>query len=49
MSNLSPDKDLNCTEIKIPRRDGKMIPALVLSPKASRSNAHGVLWIRGSG
>lgn len=49
MYNLSPDKDLNCTEIKIPRRDGKIIPALILSPKDGKQNAPGVLWIHGGG
>ena len=49
MYNLSPDKDLNCTEIKIPRRDGRTVPALILSPKVSGSNAPGVLWIHGGG
>ena len=49
MYNLSPDKDLNCTEVKIPRRDGRTVPALILSPKVSGSNAPGVLWIHGGG
>ena len=33
MYKLTPDKEINCKKIKIPRENGKSIPALVLSPK----------------
>ena len=49
MYKLFPDKDLNCIEIKIPRSDGKTMPALVLTPKAGCKNGPGILWIHGGG
>lgn len=51
MYKLTPDKDINCKKIKIPRRDGKMMPALILSPKDKDTGgrAPGVLWIHGGG
>ena len=52
MYKLTPDKDINCKKVKIPRRDGKMMPALVLSPKNKdicSAPAPGILWIHGGG
>lgn len=49
MYKLTPDKEINCTKIKIPGKDGKFVPALVLSPKAELKNAPGILWIHGGG
>lgn len=49
MRSMRPDKEINCISVKIPRRDGKIIPALVLLPKARRRNAPGILWIHGGG
>lgn len=45
MYKLFPDKDLNCVKIKIPRSDGKIMPALVLTPKEGCKNGPGILWI----
>lgn len=52
MYKLTPDKDINCKKIKIPRRDGRMMPALVLSPKNKdicSAPVPGILWIHGGG
>lgn len=49
MYKLFPDKDVNCTQIHIPRRDGKYIPTLVVSPKVRSKNVPGILWIHGGG
>lgn len=49
MYKLTLDKEINCKKIKIPREDGKSIPALVLSPKTLQKNAPGILWIHGGG
>ena len=49
MYKLTPDKDINCNKIQIPRRDGKKISALVLSSKNKTENAPGILWIHGGG
>jgi len=49
MRSMRPDKEINCISVRIPRRDGKIIPALVLMPKARRRNAPGILWIHGGG
>lgn len=49
MYRLSPDKDIQCIKISIPRRDGKKIPALVLSPKQPGKKSPGVLWLHGGG
>ena len=49
MYKLFPDKDVNCTKIHIPRRDGKYIPTLVVSSKVRSKNVPGILWIHGGG
>ncbi len=49
MRSMRPDKEINCVSVRIPRRDGKIIPALVLLPKVRRRNAPGILWIHGGG
>ena len=49
MRSMRPDKEINCISVKIPRRDGKNIPALVLSPKVRQKDAPGILWIHGGG
>ena len=49
MRSMRPDREINCISVRIPRRDGKIIPALVLLPKARRKNAPGILWIHGGG
>ncbi len=49
MRSMHPDKEINCVSVRIPRRDGKIIPALVLLPKVRRRNAPGILWIHGGG
>jgi len=49
MRSMRPDKEINCISVRIPRRDGKIIPALVLLPKAQRKNAPGILWLHGGG
>ena len=49
MYKLFPYKDVNCTKIHIPRRDGKYIPALVVSSKVRAKNVPGILWIHGGG
>ena len=49
MRSMRPDKEINCISVRIPRRDGKIIPALVLLPKARRRNAPGILWLHGGG
>lgn len=36
-------------KIKIPREDVKVVPVLVLSPKAELKNAPRILWIHGGG
>lgn len=46
---LFPDKELNCIKIRIPRSDGKTMPALVLMPKGGCKKGPGVLWIHGGG
>ena len=42
MRSMRPDKEINCISIRIPRRDGKTMPALVLLPKNRRKNAPGI-------
>ena len=49
MYKLFPDRDVNSEKIRIPRRDGKTIPALVVSPKTEHHNAPGILWLHGGG
>ena len=49
MRSMRPDKEIHCISIRIPRRDGKSMPALVLLPKVRRRNAPGVLWLHGGG
>ena len=49
MRSMRPDKEINCISVRIPRRDGKIIPALVLLPQTRRNNAPGILWIHGGG
>lgn len=49
MYKFSADKEINCTKIRIPRKDGKSISALLLSPKSPKKNAPGILWIHGGG
>lgn len=49
MYKLFPDKDVNCTQIHIPRRDGKYISTPVVSSKAKSKNVPGILWIHGGG
>lgn len=49
MNRLFPDKDVTCTRISIPRRDGRHMPALVVAPKILQKNAPGILWIHGGG
>ena len=49
MYNLFPDKEVNCNKIQIPRRNGKHMPALLVSPKKRTLNAPGILWIHGGG
>ena len=49
MYKLTPDKDINCNKIQIPRRDGKKLSVLVLSSKNKTENAPGILWIHGGG
>lgn len=49
MYNLFPDNEVNCNRIQIPRRDGKNMPALLVSPKKKTLNAPGILWIHGGG
>lgn len=49
MYKFTPDKEIHCTKIRIPRRDGKALSALVLSPKTEHKNAPGILWIHGGG
>lgn len=49
MRSMRPDKEINCISVRIPRKDGKIIPALVLLPKVRRRNAPGILWVHGGG
>ena len=49
MRSMKPDKEINCISVRIPRRDGKSIPALVLQPKVRRRSAPGILWLHGGG
>ena len=49
MYKLFPDKDVKCTRIQIPCRDGRHMPALVVTPKIPKKNAPGILWIHGGG
>lgn len=49
MYKLTPDKDINCKRIQILRKDGKKMPALILSSKNKRDNSPGILWIHGGG
>ena len=49
MRSMKLDKEINCISVRIPRRDGKSIPALVLQPKVRRRNAPGILWLHGGG
>lgn len=49
MYQLFPDKDVKCTRISIPCRDGRNMPALVVTPKIPRKHAPGILWIHGGG
>ncbi len=46
---FTPDPGLDHTTIKIPRRDGKLLSALVLSPKTPHKAAPGILWLHGGG
>lgn len=49
MYKFSTNKEINCTKIRIRRKDGKSISALLLSPKSPKKNAPGILWIHGGG
>lgn len=49
MYKISTDKEINCTKIRIPQKNGKSISALLLSPKSPKKNAPGILWIHGGG
>lgn len=49
ISSIFPDKNVNCTKISIPCRDGRHMAALVVSPKAPHKNAPGILWLHGGG
>lgn len=49
MYKLTPDKEINCIKIRIPRSDGKTMPVLVLSPKEGNKKGPGILWIHGGG
>lgn len=49
MYKLFPDKDIVCKHIKILRRDGKTMPALILSSKDKKEEGPGILWIHGGG
>lgn len=49
MYKFFPDKELNCIKIRIPRSDGKTMPALVLTPKDGSKKGPGILWIHGGG
>ena len=49
MYKLFPDKDVKCTRISIPCRDGRHMPALVVAPGIPKKNAPGILWIHGGG
>ncbi len=49
MYKLFPDKEVNCARIRVPRKDGKFVPALVVSPKTPHKNAPGILWVHGGG
>lgn len=49
MYKLTHDKDINCQRIQILRKDGRKMPALILSPKNKRDNSPGILWIHGGG
>ncbi|MCQ2531054.1 MAG: alpha/beta hydrolase [Lachnospiraceae bacterium] len=49
MYRFTPDKDLNCIKVRIPRSDGKTLPALVLTPKGGCVGGPGILWIHGGG
>ena len=49
MYKFSTNKEINCTKIRIPQKNGKSISALLLSPKSPKKNAPGILWIHGGG
>lgn len=49
MYKFSTNKEINCTKIRIRRKGGKSISALLLSPKSPKKNAPGILWIHGGG
>lgn len=49
MYRLFPDKAVNCSKIRIPRKNGGTFPALVVSPKEPQADAPGVLWLHGGG
>lgn len=45
---MRPDPDILVRKLRIPREGGS-IPALLLSPKGTVSEATGVLWLHGGG
>lgn len=50
MIKLFKDKAIDCKRIKIPRKDGKSVPALILSLKGKKDDkGPGILWIHGGG
>lgn len=49
MYKLFHDKDVKCIRISILCRDGRHMPALVVTPKIPKNNAPGILWIHGGG
>lgn len=42
-------KDVNCKKIRIPRRNGKLITALVISPRKKMIDGPLILWLHGGG
>ena len=48
MKSMRPDPDILVRKLRIPREGGS-IPALLLSPKGTVSEATGVLWLHGGG
>lgn len=49
MLKLTPDRDIVCRKVKIPRSDGNPLSALVLSPGTAEKSGVGILWIHGGG